>query len=125
MSNKKEYKVVCVNGIACSLNLVNSVGVSFSSPPHSSLFQFCENAISLLRERRPESITDGIVRVDVFQNREGKYIVNEFESLEAITYAGGGRVDIDIYLSELKINYWVEKVLQYVYERLQSEISSY
>jgi hypothetical protein len=124
MSNKKEYKVVCVNGIACSLNLVKSVGVSFSSPPHSSLFHFCEDAISLLRKRCPESITDGIIRVDLFQNQEGRYIVNEFESLEAITYAGGGR-DIDIHLSELKIIYWVEKVLQYVYERLQSEISSY
>jgi len=125
MLNKKEYKVVCVNGIACSLNLVASKGVSFSTPPHSSLFHFCEEAICLLRERCPESITDGIVRVDVFQNQEGRYIVNEFESLEAITYAGGGRVDIDIYLFDLKTNYWIEKVLQYVYERLQSEISTY
>ena len=60
--------------------------LSFSTEPHTRLRHFVEFAISELAAKCPGAITDGLVRVDVFQNCKKELIVNEFESLEACFY---------------------------------------
>jgi hypothetical protein len=47
------------------------------------LANFVETAIQVLKTGNPNSITESVVRVDVFQRNDGKMVVNEFESLEA------------------------------------------
>ena len=44
---------------------------------------FAEESLMLLKQRRPSTITEGLVRVNVMQRNDGVMIVNEFESLEA------------------------------------------
>jgi len=67
MSNRQEYKIVCVNGKACSVNFMEKcVGKSFSSDPHADISNFAEYAVHLLHQRCPNTIVDGIVRVDFF-----------------------------------------------------------
>lgn len=85
MKNRLEYKVICINGEAQYVsNIKRSTGTSFSSHPHEALFQFAEDAI--LRAKNsgcPGLIINGILRVDIFQNQRGDFIVNELESLDA------------------------------------------
>ena len=58
-------------------------GRAFSSEPLTELFDFVRSAIRALEIARPESLTKGLFRVDVFQLATGRMVVNEFESLEA------------------------------------------
>ena len=44
---------------------------------------FAEESIAELRKNCPESLTSGLVRVDIMQSDDGHMVVNEFESLEA------------------------------------------
>jgi hypothetical protein len=125
MSNRKEYKVVCVNGKACSVNFVtNSLGRAFSSAPHADICNFAEYAVHLLGIRCPAAIIDGIVRVDIFLNKKNKYIVNEFESLEAVTYPGGrAKSDaVGAVLTEFNTQYWCLKVLNILSEIVGSNV---
>ncbi len=85
MFNRKEYKVIVINGTAsyvshCTL----TCGRAFSESPHTSLFNFAERAVSELALRCPCSmINRGVVRVDIFMTQSKNMVVNEFESLEA------------------------------------------
>ena len=89
--NRKEYKVVVLNGKASHV-LPQDAGVrvgskaakAFSAFPHTDLFRFAEMAVAMLGKRCPGSHAEGLVRVDVMQTAEGNMIVNEFESLEAL-----------------------------------------
>ena len=90
MLNRKEYKVVVLGGTARYVaHIERKCGNqrSFSRSPHSALFAFAENAVLALQHACPASLADGILRVDIFQNAEGRLVVNEFESLEACTYS--------------------------------------
>ncbi len=85
MQNRKENKVVTVNGKALYISENKTkAGSQYSFPPHhSNLFTFAEHAVRELKIADPSFHADGLVRVDVFQNQVGELIVNEFESLEA------------------------------------------
>jgi hypothetical protein len=87
MRNKREYKVVVLNKIPRYLaESTSTKGVSFSSDPHDRLFSFAKNAVSELCNVCPYVISDGLIRVDIFQNETGCLIVNEFESMEGNFY---------------------------------------
>jgi hypothetical protein len=91
LANRKEYKVVVLNGKVSHM-LPQDAGVrlggknvkSFSTYPHTQLFRFAELAVEMLSKRCKGSHTRGIMRVDVMQTLNGNMIVNEFESLEAL-----------------------------------------
>ena len=88
LANRKEYKVVVLNGKASHI-LPQDAGVrvggkSFSSFPHKDLFKFAEMAVEILSKRCNGSHSSGLLRVDIMQTSAGNMIVNEFESLEAL-----------------------------------------
>ena len=56
---------------------------AFSKRPHTEIFQFAESAVKVLAKNCPTAIVDGMIRVDIFQRKDGKFVVNEFESFEA------------------------------------------
>jgi hypothetical protein len=91
LDNRKEYKVVVLNGKAshilpqdAGVRLGSKAARSFSSYPHEKLFRFAELAVEMLSKRCKGSHTRGLMRVDIMQTLGRNLIVNEFESLEAI-----------------------------------------
>lgn len=87
MTNRCEEKVVLVN---CKPFYIAdksmNPGSGFSFASQDQLFEFAIDAVRLLKLREPAFQSKGLVRVDVFCNAEGKLLVNEFESLEAVYY---------------------------------------
>jgi hypothetical protein len=87
--NRKEYKVIVLNGQASHFLPQRSNGISarqswaFSKAPHREVFKFAETMVSLLDQVCPGSLTNYLVRVDVMQKESGNLIVNELESFEA------------------------------------------
>jgi len=56
------------------------------------------------------AITDGLVRVDVMQTKDGRLVVNEFEGFEAL-YEGTGSADSKDYRAKnFLINYYEKKL---------------
>ena len=91
MYNRHEVKIVVLNnqpmykaGISTGSSAKCKSGINkvFSSDD-AGLLAFASEAIAKLRETAPYAITDGLFRVDIFQNIAGKMVVNEFESLDA------------------------------------------
>lgn len=114
MKNRKEYRVVVLGGRAQYLADVQqkacgSATRQFSEHPHGALFGFAENAVLALRTYCPESISDYVMRVDIFQRSDNRLVVNEFESLEACVYHKDSAVAIS----------WMG---EYLYNKLHSFI---
>ena len=57
---------------------------SFSTPPHKELFGFAETAVQRLCQMCAGAIGNFLVRVDIMKMSSGKWVVNEFESFEAV-----------------------------------------
>lgn len=117
MHNRQEYRVVVLGGQAQYLATVEKKAKGadthkFSVSPHTSLFEFAENAVRALRMRCPEAIADYIMRVDIFQRKDGRLVVNEFESLEACIYSAKN--------GETKAKTWMAV---YLHEKLISSVS--
>lgn len=92
MRNKKEYRVVVLGGKAeYVVNLQNGakgvVNKAFSLAPHKGLFKFVQTSVRMLKRACPATLSDCVLRVDVFQRADLRLVVNEFESLEARIYA--------------------------------------
>lgn len=89
LKNRKEYKVVVLNGCASHV-LPQSAGVqvngssTFSRAPHRALFRFAEFAVHRLLQMSEGTISNFILRVDIMQRANGNFVVNEFESFEAV-----------------------------------------
>ena len=66
---------------------------AFSKHPHTEIFQFAESAVKVLAKNCPAAIVDGLIRVDIFQRNDGKFVVNEFESFEADFNPSGSHRD--------------------------------
>lgn len=90
MANKKEYKVVLFKGEAryISIGSTNKLGTAFSSKPE--LMNFAMEALKEFASACPHAIVDSLMRVDIFQTRTGKLVVNELESLEADHHCRSG-----------------------------------
>jgi hypothetical protein len=93
MINRMEKKLVCMNGRYCYAthpNCSSSHKFRYSGNLELRYKQFAENAIRLLKERVPECIVDGLVRVDIFETARDDvdddpvWVVNEIETLEAV-----------------------------------------
>jgi hypothetical protein len=84
--NQMEIKVACWNGDAPFIARRNRGGVqsrSFVDTTDEDVLVFATNAIARLKHSDPNSILNGLARVDIFQLPNKKLVVNEFESLEA------------------------------------------
>ncbi len=111
LKNRKEYRVVCMNGEVQYIASINRLkaGAVFSHAPHIELIRFVNEAIRLLKQSHIGAIVDGIVRVDVMQNAKGEFKVNEFESLEANIIHFNNKVLIDI--NHKLLDYWLNKLI--------------
>lgn len=86
----------------------NGVNKAFSQSPHDELITFCKDSLKCFKSNCPHAITDGLFRVDVMQMRSGKFVVNEFESLEANYY---GKLESQEFVVSLFLkNYWINKI---------------
>ena len=94
LKNRKEYKVVVLNGKASHVlpqkanGVVVKGGKGFSDAPHADLFRFAETGVERLSQICAGTISDFIIRVDVMQRANGNMIINEFESFEAVYTSG-------------------------------------
>lgn len=123
MHNRKEYKVVMLDGVAQYVaSILNhdkrksqgGINKAFSFYPHARLFKFAEDAVEVAKQTIP-LISDGLFRVDIFETINGSLVVNEFESLEADFPSGhlsaGGSDTVNTFL----ISYWSRKILACVH----------
>jgi hypothetical protein len=114
MQNRREYKVVIfdetVQYLSCNPKQAKP-NKSFSKKPHKALFEFAHQAVQDLKRSCPEFISDGLVRVDIFQDKYGDLVVNEFESLEATYYSLSIE---DMLLKEKLTDYWISKIQSFV-----------
>ena len=70
------------------------------------LFAFAERAIAELSARCVGAITNGLVRVDIFQAKSGEYKVNEFESLEASYSSTNRDITNDAIVFRFNVAFW-------------------
>lgn len=82
LPNKCEYKVIVQEGKFKYIGSIASKknGYAFGQP--NDIRKFAEQAVLLLSRQCSCAIVDGTVRVDIM-HYNGRYVVNEFESLEA------------------------------------------
>jgi hypothetical protein len=117
MKNRKEYKVVMFDEKVQYLGYnpyKRKNCFAFSKRPHEKLFAFAQEALLDLKTSCNDFISDGLVRVDIFINKSGDMVVNEFESLEANYHAHGISNAENIkntILTEKLIKYWYNKIL--------------
>jgi hypothetical protein len=85
MINRREYKVVCLNSEPIYIAHIKTFrsGKSFSTEPHTLLFEFVRSAIQSIKASMPGTFTEALFRVDVFKRNDGRLVVNEFENMEA------------------------------------------
>jgi hypothetical protein len=114
LSNRKEYKVIVLNGIASHIlpqkaNGISCPGLAFSSK--KELFLFAESAVRCLKQNRPGSLVEGLMRVDIMQSSGGNMVVNEFESLEAI-YEPSDREAADVMsrVQRFMFSHWLNTI---------------
>ena len=124
MINRKEYKVVLLNGRRSHIVKPCSTHKdckAYSKFPHDRLFELVENAVTLLGKAQPHAILDGLVRVDIFETQEkdiyvdesgaeglrNRWVVNEFESIEA-QFTSTATNDARVF--DFLNNYWFEKL---------------
>lgn len=118
MLNKREYKLVFLNGEFSHFAQNSSQGKAFLTDQKSreSAIRFAQNALTLLKTNCSAAITDGLIRVDIFRNCFGHYVVNELESLEASHYGSAGQKGkanedrVHVFL----IEYWKAKLEFYL-----------
>ncbi len=92
MKNRKEHKVVYIPSksivyVSSSTTTAGHYKKAFpTGKDHCDLFDFVKRAVEVFQDACPHSICDGLFRIDVSMNQANAFIVNEFESLEAVYY---------------------------------------
>lgn len=119
MENNFECKVVCFNMQPLFISeRKRGYGKSFvpkNKSGTSSVLAFAGEAIRLLKQRCPAALVDGLVRVDIFRTcaaRGSKFVVNEFESLEAQYASKSGVEEAD--LNDRLVKYWADTIARLV-----------
>jgi hypothetical protein len=75
--------------------------------------KFAEDAIQMLKATCPEAIVDGLVRVDIFETSDGRLVVNEFESFEALFQNG---TEDDFLIESFLVKYWFHKIKMFIFD---------
>jgi hypothetical protein len=105
MANKNEDKVVLVGMKPYYIaDKAINPGHGRKSADQATLSAFAVRAVTLLKQRDPNFIADGLVRVDIFCNAQGRLVVNEIESLEA-NYSKQP-LELEMQVSTALVDYW-------------------
>ena len=124
LSNKKEYKIVCINGVPLYelTPKIHKNSKSFSDV--ESRKYFAQLMIEKLKEQRPEALISGLVRVDIMWcSYLNRMIVNEFESLEAMHDPKNSDVNNGLYgnlYNYLCTHYYGNMLVDFVNKHLSS-----
>ena len=114
MRNNHEKKITMCNGrvmMQCNI-ATKSSNCSFSIPIKLQIVnKFAVTAVQQLKLACRSALTEGLFRVDIFQTKTGKLVVNEFESLEAdyATKEDKDRRKVYNYLTD----YWISVLTQF------------
>jgi hypothetical protein len=108
LKNRREEKIILLNGVAVTRFTKNKSGKSFLSK--NNLFHFAELAIKSLKKNIPATIIDGLTRVDIMVTDNGRPIVNEFESLEATFYSNSTNNNDELITQNFLQEYWLKKL---------------
>lgn len=128
MHNRKEYKVVVLDGvpkyvakIGCDKKSKGGINQAFSQYPHTELMLFAGDMVQKMKENCPNVICDGLFRVDIFQKLDGALVVNELESLEA-NYGGVRSVEEILAVIPFLVEYWKEKLRNAVFRYMRGGV---
>lgn len=120
MKNNYECKVVCFNMEPLYVSKrKRGYGFSFAKGKAGTeaVLVFAGEAVKLLHQRCPAALVDGLVRVDIFCTcaaRGSKFIVNEFESLEAdYSSSAVNEADLDNRLA----TYWADVITKLMLDK--------
>ena len=88
MKHDNESKIILHGGIAQYLSITDSTNgltraTKRDAVPLTELKFLAEKVIKTLKFRCPHFVSDGLTRVDFFQNAAGKVVVNEVEALDS------------------------------------------
>ena len=88
MKFANESKIILHGGVAQYLSITGGMsGLTRTTlrdaVPLADLKTLAEKVIKTLKFRCPHFVSDGLTRVDMFQNMAGKVVVNEIEALDA------------------------------------------
>jgi hypothetical protein len=63
-------------------------------------------------ERFPEALTYPVFRVDIFRRQDGRFVVNEFESLEADIHSASGNAASKLFgeVSSIMEGFWLDEL---------------
>lgn len=103
LENKKEYKVVLLGGKTQYISNHSKAGKGRSFADKKSIEEFAQRAADALKSACPASITDMLFRVDVMQLSSDKFVVNEFESFEALACGSRGN---DMAVCPFLVKFW-------------------
>lgn len=112
LKNGREYKIILLNGQAVYHFTKDSGSNSTSfvgKQEMSKLYRFAEGCLQILKEKRPGTIADGLVRVDVMQRNDKAFIVNEFEGFEAFFK---GTDKNELLVKECIRKFWAQKLAE-------------
>jgi hypothetical protein len=112
MINPKEVKVAWVTNphTGCQRGpfiVVNDREKGHKYASDDEILNFAKYARKVYEERFPESLTYPVFRIDIFRTQSGRFVVNEFESLEAnihISISG-----VNPHLSVIK-DFWIDEL---------------
>ncbi len=105
MRNQFERKFACMGGEVRYLTKC-STGTGKAYPVDEAM-AFAQQALNVARQRLGEHlIWQGLFRVDVFEVRPGKYVVNEFESLDADVHSAARTPSDEGRLRNDLIQFW-------------------
>lgn len=107
---QSERKVLLLDGRPVGFNKSSSTNKSAATDDiEAKFFTFAKNAIVLLKEKCPNSIVDGLTRVDIFQmDADANNLkVNEFESLDANF---GSLESVELEVQRFLDQYWLKKL---------------
>jgi hypothetical protein len=111
--DNREIKAVYLNGtynhmMTCTTGRVVK---SFSGYSNNDIISFGKRAISVVAATG-QFITDGLVRVDIFKDSDGKLVVNELEGLEARFFSTELAKVSRCY--DFLESYWEKKLYEYL-----------
>ena len=61
-------------------------------------------------QRFPEAVTYPVFRVDIVRRQDGRFVVNEFESLEAQIHCSVVRSNIDSEVDRVMEEFWLDEL---------------
>ena len=81
---------------------------------YKDFFKFAETAVRLLVQARPLTIADFILRIDIMQANNGRFVVNEFESFGAFICDSSPSSKNELACQHFMGDYWTNVLTHYL-----------